>query len=123
MDGDGKIDQYGLVWNFTEPFFYVPWLGGFGDWLLTDDNAPNLDTDSNPDYLTSGIIQLGKNYEGGYYRVYQKDKSFYDYKTFYGDLILSNCKYPHEVTKVIKGERKSLVFFISRYNGKNKRVR
>ena len=47
MDGDGKIDQYGLVWNFTEPFFYVPWLGGFGDWLLTDDNAPNLDTDGN----------------------------------------------------------------------------
>ena len=25
-DKDGKIDQYGLVWNFTEPFFYVPWL-------------------------------------------------------------------------------------------------
>ena len=46
-DGDGKIDQYGLVWNFTEPFFYVPWLGGFGEWLLTDDNSPNLDTEGN----------------------------------------------------------------------------
>ena len=46
-DGDGKIDQYGLVWNFTEPFFYVPWLGGFGEWLLTDDNRPNLDTEGN----------------------------------------------------------------------------
>jgi len=46
-DGDGKIDQYGLVWNFTEPFFYVPWLGGFGEWLLTDDNNPNLDTEGN----------------------------------------------------------------------------
>ena len=20
LDGDGKVDQYGLVWNFTEPF-------------------------------------------------------------------------------------------------------
>ena len=29
IDGDGRADQYGLVWNFTEPFFYVPWLGGF----------------------------------------------------------------------------------------------
>ena len=46
-DLDGKIDQYGLVWNFTEPFFYVPWLGGFGEWLLTDDDIPNLDTDGN----------------------------------------------------------------------------
>ena len=46
-DGDGKIDQYGLVWNFTEPFFYVPWLGGFGEWLLTDDNSPNLNTEGN----------------------------------------------------------------------------
>ena len=47
VDGDGKIDQYGLVWNFTEPFFYVPWLGGFGDWILTDDNYPNLNTNGN----------------------------------------------------------------------------
>ena len=46
-DGDGKIDQYGLVWNFTEPFFYVPWLDGFGEWLLTDDNRPNLNTVGN----------------------------------------------------------------------------
>ena len=46
-DGDGKIDQYGLVWNYTEPFFYVPWLGGFGEWLLTDDNRPNLNTSGN----------------------------------------------------------------------------
>ena len=46
-DGDGKNDQYGLVWNFTEPFFYVPWLGGFGEWLLTDDDKPNLNTNGN----------------------------------------------------------------------------
>ena len=46
-NGDGKVDQYGLVWNFTEPFFYVPWLGGFGEWLLTEDNTPNLNTEGN----------------------------------------------------------------------------
>ncbi len=46
-NGDGKMDQYGLVWNFTEPFFYVPWLGGFGEWLLNDDNTPNLNTQGN----------------------------------------------------------------------------
>ena len=46
-NGDDNIDQYGLVWNFTEPFFYAPWLGGFGEWLITDDAKPNLDTDAN----------------------------------------------------------------------------
>ena len=46
-NNDGIVDQYGLVWNFTEPFFYVPWLGGFGDWLLTEENKPNLNTVGN----------------------------------------------------------------------------
>ena len=46
-NGNGNVDQYGLVWNFTEPFFYAPWLGGFGEWLITDDAKPNLDTDAN----------------------------------------------------------------------------
>ena len=47
LNGDGIIDQYGLVWNFTEPFFYVPWIGGFGDWFINDDGSPNLNTKSN----------------------------------------------------------------------------
>ncbi len=47
LDGDGKVDQYGLVWNFTEPFFYAPWLGGFGGWLINKDNRPSLDTKEN----------------------------------------------------------------------------
>ncbi len=46
LNGDGKIDQYGLVWNFTEPFFFAPWVGGFGSWLITDDGQPNLDTEA-----------------------------------------------------------------------------
>ena len=45
--GDGNIDQYGLVWNYTEPFFYAPWLGGFGGSLITEDLKPNLNTQSN----------------------------------------------------------------------------
>ena len=47
LDGDGKIDQYGLVWNYTEPFFYVPFLSGFGGWVMNDSGAPTLDTQSN----------------------------------------------------------------------------
>jgi len=47
LNGDGKIDRYGLVWNYTEPYFYVPWIGGFGDWLIKNDNEPNLNTFAN----------------------------------------------------------------------------
>ncbi len=43
-DNDGKIDQYGLVWNYTEPFWLVPFLGGYGGWVFDDDNQPTLDT-------------------------------------------------------------------------------
>ena len=52
--------------------------------------------------------------KGGKYRVYQKDGSYFDYTSTYGDLIISNCTYPHEVTRVTSGQRKSLVFFISK---------
>lgn len=81
----------------------------------------HLDTDSNPDYLAACVLQLGKNFEGGIYRVFQKDKSYNDFHPTKGSLIISNCNYPHEVTRVISGERKSLVFFISNHYGDNKR--
>lgn len=81
----------------------------------------HLDTDSNPDYLAACVLQLGDNFEGGIYRVFQEDKSYNDFNPTKGSLIISNCNYPHEVTKVTSGERKSLVFFISNHFGDNKR--
>lgn len=44
VDGDGKIDRYGLTWNYTEPFFFIPFLTGFGGWVLDGDGNPTLDT-------------------------------------------------------------------------------
>jgi arabinogalactan oligomer/maltooligosaccharide transport system substrate-binding protein len=39
-------DNYGLVYNQTEPFWLVPWLGGFGGSVFADDGVtPTLDTD------------------------------------------------------------------------------
>ncbi|HEX4415085.1 MAG TPA: extracellular solute-binding protein [Lacipirellulaceae bacterium] len=35
-DGDGRKDRYGLVWNFTEPFFGIPFLTGYGGWVFND---------------------------------------------------------------------------------------
>ncbi|MBM2841705.1 MAG: Maltose/maltodextrin transporter, substrate binding periplasmic protein MalE, partial [Bacteroidetes bacterium] len=45
-DGDGKTDQYALTWNYTEPFFFIPFLTGFGGWVMTDDGLPTLDSEA-----------------------------------------------------------------------------
>jgi maltose-binding protein MalE len=50
-DGDGKIDQYGLVWNYTEPFFFIPFLSGFGGWVMDEQGNPTLNTQANVDAL------------------------------------------------------------------------
>lgn len=46
FNGDGKIDQYGLVFNYTEPFFFVPWIDGFGEHFMKNDIEPNLNSKS-----------------------------------------------------------------------------
>jgi maltose-binding protein MalE len=43
-DGDGRIDQYALAWNFIEPFFFIPFLGGYGGWVMDDEARPTLNT-------------------------------------------------------------------------------
>jgi len=83
----------------------------------------HFDIDSNPDYLAACVIQLGGEYEGGLYRVYNKDNKelYIDYKTYFGSFVISDCRFPHEVTNVTEGKRGSLVFFVSKENGSNKR--
>lgn len=44
IDGDGRIDQWALVWNYTEPFFFIPFLGGFGGWVMDEEGNPTLNT-------------------------------------------------------------------------------
>jgi arabinogalactan oligomer/maltooligosaccharide transport system substrate-binding protein len=40
-----KGDVYGFVYNATEPFWLVPWLGGFGGKVFADDGVtPTLNT-------------------------------------------------------------------------------
>ncbi len=35
-NGDGHKDRYGLVWNFTEPFFGIPFFTGYGGWVFAE---------------------------------------------------------------------------------------
>ena len=43
-DGDGRPDRYALAWNYTEPFFAVPFIGGYGGWIVDDAYNPTLNT-------------------------------------------------------------------------------
>jgi maltose-binding protein MalE len=42
LNGDGKTDRYGLTWNYTEPYFFVPFMTGFGGWVMDDAGNPTL---------------------------------------------------------------------------------
>jgi arabinogalactan oligomer/maltooligosaccharide transport system permease protein len=45
--GDKIPDRYGLCWNYTEPFFVVPFLTGFNGWMFDNPEhplKPTLDT-------------------------------------------------------------------------------
>lgn len=43
-DGDGKPERYALAWNYTEPFFAIPFIGGYGGWVFDDHYRPTLNT-------------------------------------------------------------------------------
>jgi arabinogalactan oligomer/maltooligosaccharide transport system substrate-binding protein len=54
---------YGLVWNMTEPFWLVPWLGAFGGSVFAADGVtPTLNTDAMVKALTllSGFKNVDK---------------------------------------------------------------
>lgn len=42
-DGDGSKERYGLVWNYTEPFFFIPFLTAYDGWVMDADENPTLD--------------------------------------------------------------------------------
>ena len=83
----------------------------------------HLDTDSNPDYQYSIVLQLGTYFSGGQFVVYDRDGNLRnDIKPEPRSVIISDCSYPHEVQRVTAGERVSLVFFVSRHADRNRRV-
>lgn len=46
INGDGKPDQYALVWNYTEPYFFVPFLGGYGGIIMNENAEPQLNSEA-----------------------------------------------------------------------------
>ena len=46
LDGDGRPDRYALAWNYTEPFFAVPFIKGYGGTILDVHNRPTLNSEA-----------------------------------------------------------------------------
>lgn len=46
FNNDGRPDQYGIVWNYTEPFFFIPFYTGFGGWVIDSLKNPTLDNEA-----------------------------------------------------------------------------
>lgn len=95
-------DQYGLVYNATEPFWLVPWLGGFeGRVFAADGVTPTLDTQAMVNTLqflydlefTYGIVPTESDYgtmdtlfkEGKAAMIVNGDWSLGDYRAALGD--------------------------------------
>lgn len=38
--------RYVLTWNFIEPFFFIPFIGGYGGWIMDEENRPTLDNEA-----------------------------------------------------------------------------
>jgi maltose-binding protein MalE len=44
LHSDDRVERYALTWNYAEPYFFIPFLTGFGGWIMDDDGHPTLDT-------------------------------------------------------------------------------
>lgn len=66
--------QYGLVYYLNEPFWLMPWLGGFGGWPLDAGDTPTLMTPALADTLqfvrdlklTHRVVPAQADYEGAF---------------------------------------------------------
>ena len=39
-----RTERYALTWNYAEPYFFIPFLTGFGGWIMDDEGNPTLYT-------------------------------------------------------------------------------
>jgi len=57
FNGDGRIDQYGLVWNYTEPFWYIPFFGGYGGKVFSQASSSGGDKNNKPTLNTEAAVK------------------------------------------------------------------
>ncbi|MBN9413176.1 MAG: 2OG-Fe(II) oxygenase [Candidatus Paracaedimonas acanthamoebae] len=73
----------------------------------------HCDNDSCPDYKFSLVLHMTEEYEGGEFRVQDKNKNIKSFRAPKHTLLITSSALSHEVTRVMSGERKVIVWFIS----------
>lgn len=81
----------------------------------------HLDTDSNPDYGYSIVLQLGREYAGGEFVAYAGQRPIFAAAPEHRSALITRSDIPHEVKAVRAGQRISLVYFISASAADNRR--
>ncbi|MCA1455104.1 2OG-Fe(II) oxygenase [Bradyrhizobium sp. BRP22] len=82
----------------------------------------HLDAESDPDFEYSVIVQLARDFEGGEFVVYPTQREPEVFYPQLGSVVITTCHFRHEVRQVRAGERRSLVYFCSKYRGANRRI-
>ena len=110
-----------LAFLFGSTTDYIIRRGQFNRMVTGAFVGLHLDVDSNPDYEFSVIIQLGRDFEGGEFVVYPDDEDEQVFSPTYGTVLITICKFRHEVRKVLRGERCALVLFYAKNDEINRR--
>jgi hypothetical protein len=84
--------------------------------LLHEDDyiGVHKDQDSSPCYFATVVFHFGSQCSGGDFVTHDVkcgDKSYHPQKR---SVLVNNCSIPHEVSKVLNGERKTLACFLSK---------
>ncbi len=58
----GRVDVYGLAFEFNEPFWLVPFISAYGGWVMDADRRPTLDSPATVKALTF-LRELRDTYE------------------------------------------------------------
>jgi hypothetical protein len=81
----------------------------------------HVDQDSNPDYEASIVLQFGRAFDGGEFVIHLPDGRKNVIVPAFRSVTITRCDFAHEVRPVLAGIRTSLVYFVSRHAGHNRR--
>jgi hypothetical protein len=82
----------------------------------------HIDAESDPDFEFAVILQLARGFEGGEFVVYPNGRHPQVFRPTLGSVLITTCRFRHEVRPVHAGVRRSLVYFCSAYTGANRRT-
>jgi hypothetical protein len=81
----------------------------------------HIDIESNPHNEFAVTVQLGREFTGGEFVVYPDGGSEQVILMGHGTVLVTTCRFRHEVRRVLTKQRVTLTYFYSRHDGVNER--